>query len=188
MTNDLSVYENVESNVRSYCRSFPVSFTSASGAEITGADGKTYIDFLAGCSSLNYGHNDEDMKQALVDYITSDGITHGLDFHTEAKGAFLEAFDRIILQPREMDYRLQFTGPTGANAVEAALKLARKVTGRDRIVAFTNGFHGVTLGALACTGNGYHRKGASRPLDGVDRMPYEGALGKDIDSLKEHIV
>ena len=184
MTNDLSVYENVESNVRSYCRSFPVNFTSASGAEITGADGKTYIDFLAGCSSLNYGHNDEDMKQALVDYITSDGITHGLDFHTEAKGAFLEAFDRIILQPREMDYRLQFTGPTGANAVEAALKLARKVTGRDRIVAFTNGFHGVTLGALACTGNGYHRKGASRPLDGVDRMPYEGALGKDIDSLK----
>ena len=184
MTNDLSVYENVESNVRSYCRSFPVNFTSASGAEITGADGKTYIDFLAGCSSLNYGHNDEDMKQALVDYITSDGITHGLDFHTEAKGAFLEAFDRIILQPREMDYRLQFTGPTGANAVEAALKLARKVTGRDRIVAFTNGFHGVTLGALACTGNGYHRKGASRPLDGVDRMPYEGALGKHIDSLK----
>ena len=170
--------------MRSYCRSFPVSFTSASGAEITGADGKTYIDFLAGCSSLNYGHNDEDMKQALVDYITSDGITHGLDFHTEAKGALLEAFDRIILQPREMDYRLQFTGPTGANAVEAALKLARKVTGRDRIVAFTNGFHGVTLGALACTGNGYHRKGASRPLDGVDRMPYEGALGKDIDSLK----
>ncbi|WP_028467002.1 MULTISPECIES: diaminobutyrate--2-oxoglutarate transaminase [Nisaea] len=184
MTTDLSIYENVESNVRSYCRSFPTTFTSASGAEITGADGKTYIDFLAGCSSLNYGHNDEDMKQALVDYITSDGITHGLDFHTEAKGAFLEAFDRIILQPREMDYRLQFTGPTGANAVEAALKLARKVTGRDRIVAFTNGFHGVTLGALACTGNGYHRKGASRPLDGVDRMPYEGALGNGIDSLK----
>lgn len=184
MTTDLSIYENVESNVRSYCRSFPTTFTSASGAEITGADGKTYIDFLAGCSSLNYGHNDEDMKQALVDYITSDGITHGLDFHTEAKGAFLEAFDRIILQPREMDYRLQFTGPTGANAVEAALKLARKVTGRDRIVAFTNGFHGVTLGALACTGNGYHRKGASRPLDGVDRMPYEGALSTGIDSLK----
>ncbi len=184
MTTDLSIYENVESNVRSYCRSFPTTFTRASGAEITGADGKTYIDFLAGCSSLNYGHNDEDMKQALVDYITSDGITHGLDFHTEAKGAFLEAFDRIILQPREMDYRLQFTGPTGANAVEAALKLARKVTGRDRIVAFTNGFHGVTLGALACTGNGYHRKGASRPLDGVDRMPYEGALSTGIDSLK----
>ncbi|MEP3114514.1 diaminobutyrate--2-oxoglutarate transaminase [Nisaea sp.] len=184
MTTDLSVYENVESNVRSYCRSFPVSFTSASGAEITGEDGKTYIDFLAGCSSLNYGHNDEDMKQALLDYITSDGIAHGLDFHTEAKGAFLEAFDRIILQPREMDYRLQFTGPTGANAVEAALKLARKVTGRDRVVAFTNGFHGVTQGALTCTGNGYHRRGAARPLDGVDRMPYEGALGQDIDSLK----
>lgn len=184
MTTDLTVYENVESNVRSYCRSFPTSFASASGAEITDADGATYIDFLAGCSSLNYGHNDPDMKQALIEYITSDGITHGLDFHTEAKGAFLEAFDRIILQPREMDYRLQFTGPTGANAVEAALKLARKVTGRDRIVAFTNGFHGVTLGALACTGNGYHRKGASRPLDGVDRMPFEGALGKSIDSLK----
>ncbi|MBO6561081.1 MAG: diaminobutyrate--2-oxoglutarate transaminase [Nisaea sp.] len=184
MTVDLSVYENTESNVRSYCRSFPTTFTSATGAEITDADGKTYIDFLAGCSSLNYGHNDPDMKQALLDYISSDGIAHGLDFHTDAKGAFLQAFNDYILKPREMNYRVQFTGPTGANAVEAALKLARKVTGRDRIVAFTNGFHGVTLGALACTGNGYHRKGASRPLEGVDRMPYDRALGDDIDSGK----
>jgi diaminobutyrate-2-oxoglutarate transaminase len=96
--------------------------------------------------------------------------------YTEAKAQFLAAFEDIILTPRGMDYRLQFTGPTGANAVEAALKLARKVTGRHQVVAFTNGFHGVTLGALACTGNGHHRGGAGLPLEGVTRMPYDGYL------------
>src|SRR3546814_19218129 len=98
------------------------------------------------------------------------------DMYTEAKAAFIECFEKLILEPRGMDYRLQFTGPTGANAVEAALKLARKVTGRTNVVAFTNGFHGVTLGALACTGNGYHRGGAGVPLEGVQRKDRKGVV------------
>ena len=185
MSADLSVYTRRESEARSYCRSFPVSFVKAQGSELTDADGKTYIDFLAGCSTLNYGHNDPDMKDALIEHITADGITHGLDMHTGAKAAFLRAFEDIILTPRNMDYKVMMTGPTGTNAVEAAMKLARKVTGRKNIVAFTNGFHGMTMGALSCTGNAGKRKGAgSGPLCGTTHMPYEHAFGADMDSLK----
>jgi diaminobutyrate-2-oxoglutarate transaminase len=184
MSAAIETFTRRESAVRSYCRSFPIVFERAQGAELIAADGRRYIDFLAGCSTLNYGHNDPDMKLALVDYILRDGVTHGLDMYTEAKGAFIGAFEEIILEPRGMDYRLQFTGPTGANAVEAALKLARKVTGRRQVVAFTNGFHGVTLGALACTGNGYHRGGAGLPLEGVTRMPYDGYLADGTTGLE----
>ena len=185
MSANLEIYTRRESEARSYCRSFPKSFVKAQGSELTDAEGKTYIDFLAGCSTLNYGHNDPDMKQALIDHITADGITHGLDMHTGAKAAFLRAFEDIILTPRGMDYKVMMTGPTGTNAVEAAMKLARKVTGRRNIVAFTNGFHGMTMGALSCTGNAGKRKGAGGgPLCGTTHMPYEGAFGTDMDSLR----
>jgi len=178
------IFERRESDARSYCRSMPATFTRASGSELFDADGNSWIDFLAGCSSLNYGHNDPDMKSALVEHIAGDGIAHGLDLHTDAKGAFLEAFERHILEPRGMDHRVMFTGPTGANAVEAAMKIARKVTGRTNIIAFTNGFHGVTQGALAATGNGYHRGGAGTTLNGVTRMPYDGYMGRDCDTTR----
>jgi diaminobutyrate-2-oxoglutarate transaminase len=76
-------------------------------------------------------------------------------------------------------------GPTGTNAVEAAMKLARKVTGRETVVAFTNGFHGMTLGALAATGNAGKRNGAGMALSGVARLPYEGAFGPGVDTLAQ---
>ena len=177
-----TIFERRESAARSYCRSMPATFTRASGSELFDDAGNSWIDFLAGCSSLNYGHNDRDMKAALIDHISGDGIAHGLDLHTDAKGAFLEAFDSHILTPRGMDHRVMFTGPTGANAVEAAMKIARKVTGRTNIIAFTNGFHGVTAGALAATGNSYHRGGAGMALNGVTRMPYDGYFGTDTDT------
>ncbi len=176
------IYTRRESQARSYCRAFPVTFTKAVNATLTDASGRDYTDFLAGCSSLNYGHNDPDMKSALVEHITADGVTHGLDMHTDAKTAFLDSFERLILAPRGMDHKVMFTGPTGTNAVEAAMKLARKTTGRDTIIAFTNGFHGMTMGALAATGNAGKRAGAGTTLSGVVRMPYEGAL-EGVDSL-----
>jgi len=177
-----AVFTRRESNVRSYCRRLGVVFDTARGSLITDEQGRDYIDFLAGCASLNYGHNDPDMKRALLDHIAGDGIAHGLDLFTTAKRRFLEDFESLILEPRGLDYRVQFTGPTGANAVEAALKLARKVTGRTNVIAFTNGFHGVTLGALAATGNRYHRMGPSIPLTGVSRLPFDGYLGPDVDT------
>ncbi|MCA0942246.1 diaminobutyrate--2-oxoglutarate transaminase [Salipiger pacificus] len=184
-SNGPTIYARRESEARSYCRSFPVSFTSARGSELTDDQGRTYIDFLAGCSSLNYGHNDPHMKAALVEHIMSDGIAHGLDMHTDAKEAFLETFERLILEPRGMDHKVMMVGPTGTNAVEAAMKLARKVTGRTNIIAFTNGFHGMTVGALAATGNKGKRNGGGMPLQGVTHMPYEGAFGPDVDTLAQ---
>lgn len=182
--NAVSIFERRESEARSYCRSMPATFATASGSEITDDTGKTYIDFLADCSSLNYGHNDPDMKAALIEHISNDGIAHGLDLHTNTKAAFLEAFEEHILEPRGMDHRVMFTGPTGANAVEAAMKIARKVTGRTNIIAFTNGFHGVTAGALSATGNGYHRGGAGMPLNGVTRMPFDGFFSSETDTAE----
>lgn len=182
MNATIKTFDRIESRVRSYSRSFPKLFDKARNATIYGADGREYIDFLAGCSSLNYGHNDPDMQAALVEYVTSDGIAHGLDMFTRAKQDFLSAYEDIILKPRGMDYRLMFTGPTGTNAVEAALKLARKVTGRTNVIAFTNGFHGMSLGALAATGNAGKREGGGVDLPGIHRAPFEGYFGPDIDT------
>lgn len=179
------IYDRRESDARSYCRSFPTEFVKATNATMTDAAGREYIDFLAGCSSLNYGHNDPDMKDALIAHIAADGVTHGLDMHTNAKTAFLEAFETLILKPRGMDHKVMMTGPTGTNAVEAAMKLARKVTGRHNIVAFTNGFHGMTLGALGATGNAGKRGGAGMPIPGVTHLPYEGAFGPEVDTLAQ---
>jgi len=149
---------------------------------MTDTQGREYIDFLAGAGALNYGHNDPDLKSALLNYVSNDGITHGLDLHTEAKGAFLETFERLILAPRGLDHRVQFTGPTGTNAVEAALKLARKVTGRSNVISFTRGFHGVSLGSLAATANSGHRMAPTNSLPDVSRLPFDGYFGDDIDT------
>ena len=188
-TTDKSVFERRESEARSYCRSFDTVFTKAVGSEMTDEAGTTYIDFLAGCSSLNYGHNDTDMKQALVSHIADDGIAHGLDMYSVEKAAWLEAYENIILKPRGMDdYKIMMTGPTGTNAVEAAMKLARKVTGRRNIITFTNGFHGMTMGALSLTGNASKRAGAGNNcagLCGVTHMPYDGAFGEGVETLKQ---
>ena len=131
---------------------------------------------------MNYGHNNPLFKKKLLEYIHEDGITHGLDLHTKAKGEFMETFNEKILKPRGYEYVMQFTGPTGTNAVEAALKLARNVTGREHIIAFTNGFHGVSLGALATTGNSHHRGAAGVSLSGTFRMPYDGYMGDDVNT------
>ncbi|HKK85433.1 MAG TPA: diaminobutyrate--2-oxoglutarate transaminase [Roseovarius sp.] len=183
---EVSIFNRRESEARSYCRSFETVFTTAKGAEMTDAQGRTYIDFLAGCSSLNYGHNDVDMKQALVEHIAGDGIAHGLDMYTAEKAKFLEAYEDNILKPRGMDYKVMMTGPTGTNAVEAAMKLARKVTGRGNVVSFTNGFHGMTMGALSLTGNAGKRAGAGcGSLCGATHMPFDGAFGDDVDTLHQ---
>lgn len=179
---DIRIFERRESAVRSYSRSMPRRFNRAENAWMYDDQGGRYLDFLAGCSSLNYGHNHPVLRQALLHYISSNGIAHGLDLHTTAKAEFLETFEKHILAPRKLDYRVMFTGPTGTNAVESALKLARKITGRQNVIAFTNGFHGMTLGALACTGNASKRSGAGVALAYVSHEPFDGYYGPDIDT------
>lgn len=181
---DIAVYERRESAVRSYARSMPRQFNMAQDVWMHDNQGGRYLDFLSGCSTLNYGHNHPILKQALLDYIAADGIAHGLDLHTDAKADFLNTLESVILKPRGLDYRAMFTGPTGTNAVEAAIKLARKVTGRELVIAFTNGFHGMTLGALACTGNAAKRGGAGVPLSHVAHEPYDGYHGPEVDTAE----
>lgn len=180
----MTVFSRIESNVRSYCRVFPKVFTKAYGATLEDENGFKYIDFFAGASSLNYGHNNPQLKERLLAYLNLDGITHSLDLNTGAKREFLETFEKIILKPRQLNYKIQFPGPTGTNAVEAALKITRKVTGRHNIISFSNAFHGMTLGALAATANSYYRNGAGIPSMGVTFMPYDGYLGANIDTTE----
>ena len=178
------IFSSIESSVQSYARAFPVIFTRAKGSYLYDENNNAYLDFLAGAGTLNYGHNNPVLKKALLEYIEQDGITHGLDMHTTAKKQFLENLDQYIFKPRGLDYVVQFTGPTGTNAVEAAMKIARNVTGRHNIVAFTNGFHGVSLGSMAATGNSHHRDAAGIPLTGVTHLPYAGYLGQELDTAK----
>lgn len=177
------VFQQYESEVRSYCRAFPTVFKRAKGSFIEDESGRRYLDFFAGAGALNYGHNPDFIRDKLIDYLRDDGIMHALDMYTVAKGEFIRAFQEKILRPRQLDYRVQFTGPTGTNAVEAALKIARKVKGRQNIFAFQGGFHGMTLGSLACTGNQYNRKGAGTVLPNVTFMPYPFGAMEKIDTI-----
>jgi diaminobutyrate-2-oxoglutarate transaminase len=172
----LSIFESRESEVRSYCRGWPTVFDRAQGSYLHDEDGHAYLDFFAGAGALNYGHNNPLLKRALMEYLDRDGVTHSLDMASTAKRAFLEAFEELILLPRRLDYKVQFPGPTGTNAVEAALKLARKVKGRESVVSFTNAFHGMSLGALAVTGNSMKRAGAGIPLVHGTPMPFDHYL------------
>jgi diaminobutyrate-2-oxoglutarate transaminase len=176
----LGIFTARESVVRSYCRAWPTVFDRAAGSWLYDTGGRAYLDFFAGAGALNYGHNDPVLKQALLDYLASDRVIHSLDMYTVAKREFLTAFDELILQPRQLDYRVQFPGPGGANAVEAALKLARKVSGRTDVISFTDAFHGMTLGALSVTGSPFHRGGAGVPLAHATSMPFDRALGGQI--------
>ncbi|MDA8367925.1 MAG: diaminobutyrate--2-oxoglutarate transaminase [Actinomycetota bacterium] len=180
----MDVFEHVESEVRSYSRSWPAVFDRARGARIWDVDGRSYLDFFSGAGALNYGHNHPAIKERLLDYLAEDRVIHGLDMSTRAKGEFLERFNGTILEPRGLDYKVQFPGPTGTNAVEAALKLARKVTGREHVVSFTNAFHGMTLGSLSVTGNSMKRSGAGVPLNYGTALPYCGFLKDDVDSIE----
>ncbi|WP_100406390.1 diaminobutyrate--2-oxoglutarate transaminase [Bacillus solitudinis] len=181
---NINIFEQLESEVRSYIRSFPTVFTKAKGYKMWDEDGKEYVDFFSGAGALNYGHNDPKMKEKLVEYIMNDGITHSLDMGTTAKAEFLTTFNDVILKPRNLDYKVMFPGPTGTNTVESALKLARKVTGRTDIISFTNGFHGMTIGSLSVTGNSFKRKGAGIPLHNVVTMPYDSFVNDGLDTLE----
>jgi diaminobutyrate-2-oxoglutarate transaminase len=180
---NLKIFNRLESEVRGYIRTFPTLFAKAHGSLLIDEDGAQYIDFFSGAGTLNYGHNNPRLKQSVVDYLAGDGLVHGLDMATVAKKDFLQTFEQVILRPRGMPYKIQFPGPTGTNAVEAALKLARMIKGRANIISFTNGFHGVTGGSLAATGNSKFRDSAGIALSNTTFMPYDGYMGPDVDTL-----
>ena len=182
----MEVFEKWESEIRGYSRTYPTVFASASNARQVDEAGRSYVDFFAGAGVLNFGHNNPRMKRAMIEFLEADGVAHSLDMATTTKRDFITKFVSTVLEPRGMTMRLQFMGPTGSNAVEAALKLARKVTGRREVVAFTHGFHGMTLGSLALTGNDVFRRAAGVPLENVHRLPFETAPGGGLASLEAY--
>jgi diaminobutyrate-2-oxoglutarate transaminase len=179
----MRIFEELESEVRGYVRAFPAIFDVAKGAYLYDEHGSKYIDFFAGAGTLNYGHNNPIISQALIEYLQRDGIVHSLDKATVAKRAFMEKFKDTILKPRGLDYKMQFVGPTGTNAVETSLKLARMVKRRSNIIAFTNGYHGLTMGALAVTGNDFYRDESYGARNNADSAPFDGYLGKAVNTI-----
>ena len=179
----MRIFEQLESEVRGYVRSFPAIFDTAKGSFIVDEQGNKYIDFFAGAGTLNYGHNNPLITEALIEYLQHDGIVHALDKATVAKKNFLQKFQDTILGPRNLNYKIQFTGPTGTNAVETALKLARMVKRRSNIIAFTNGYHGLTMGALAVTGNDFYRDESYGARNNADSVPYDGYFGPDVNTI-----
>ncbi|HHQ69783.1 MAG TPA: diaminobutyrate--2-oxoglutarate transaminase [Halothiobacillaceae bacterium] len=188
----MKLFEQYESNVRGYIRSFPTIFVKAKNATMWDHEGKEFIDFFGGAGSLNYGHNDPAIKRAVIDFMERDGVINALDKATDAKYEFIKRFQDIILKPRNLDYKIQFVGPTGTNAVETALKLARKVKQRSKIVTFTNAYHGHTLGALSVSGNEFYKDDYYGVPLNVTKMPYDGYFdGGDeqmdsIDMLRQY--
>jgi diaminobutyrate-2-oxoglutarate transaminase len=178
------IFVTLESEVRRYCRSFPEVFSTAQGAHIVATNGARYIDFFCGAGALNYGHNNSQIKGRVLDYIQEDGLMHALDMYTSAKSQFLTRFRDVILQPRDLPYKVQFCGPSGSDAVEAALKLARKATGRTGIVAFAGAYHGMTLGSLSATGGAAARRSAGVPLSGTTFLPYATGPWGDFDAIE----
>jgi len=174
------IFEKFESNVRSYCRKYPVIFSKAKNSEMFAEDGTRYIDFLAVAGSMNYGHNNTFIKNSIVEYLAEDNVINAMDMYTVAKQEFLSVFQEKILKPRNYEYKVMCCGPTGTNGVEAALKLARKVKGRTNVIAFHGAYHGMTLGSLALTTDSTSRMGASVPLNNVTFVPYDNSV---VDSL-----
>jgi diaminobutyrate-2-oxoglutarate transaminase len=178
----MNIFDRLESQVRSYCRAFPVVFDRAVGSHLYDVDGNAYIDFFCGAGTLSYGHNNPLLKRVLIDYLQQDGVVHALDMATAAKGRLLTELEALILAPRGLNYRVQFTGPTGANAVEAALKLARKVKRRRNVIAFTRAYHGLSMGALSVTANAHYRDENFLQRGDVTFMPFDGYFGEGVDT------
>jgi diaminobutyrate-2-oxoglutarate transaminase len=179
----LDVFEKYESEVRSYCRIFNQQLDTAKGSIIKDVNGKEYIDFFCGAGALNYGHNNPYIKEKVINYLEKDGIMHALDMYTTAKADFIEYFEEEILQPRKLNYKIQFPGPTGTNAVEAALKLARKNKKRNNIWCLMGCFHGMTLGTLALTTEKEAREGAGIALENVQHIPAP-YMFEELDTIK----
>lgn len=177
------IFATLESEVRGYSRTWPATFDRAQGSWLYDEHGGAYLDFFAGAGALNYGHNNPLLKRKLIEYIEQDGVHHGLDQATVAKREFLATLREKIFQPRGLNYKVQFPGPTGTNSVESALKLARKITGRESIISFTNAFHGMTLGSLSVTGNSMKRGGAGIPLVHATPMPYDNYFDGQVDDF-----
>jgi len=161
-----------ESAARTYARHLPIVPVRAQGAWITGADGRDYLDCLSGAGTLALGHNHPVVVAAIRAVLDSGAPLHVLDLATPVKDDFTSALLEVLPAELAADCRVHFAGPTGADAVEAAVKLARAATGRRGLFAFTGAYHGMTAGALALTGANAVRDPAGAGDAALTRLPF----------------
>lgn len=184
----MNIFERLESDVRSYSRNFPVTFTKAKMSKMFSREGREYIDFFNGAGALSYGHNNDYIKKKVIEYISNDGISHALDMFTEAKEEFFTSFEDMVLKPNGYNYKIMSCAPTGTNAVEAALKLARKVKGTSGIFAFSGSFHGMSLGSLGVTSGKSVRQGAGVTMPDVTFVPHPYSFKGDAIEYIESLI
>lgn len=154
----------------SYPNTFPMGINRAKGAIIEDVDGNRFIDFFSGCGVLNVGHCNQEVLEAVEKQ--QQKLIHALDFPTENKSSFVRNLLNELPEHIRDDYKLMFCASTGADAIEAAVKLAKLKTGRDTILAFQGGYHGVTAGTMALTGYQKHRGPITSYMPGVHFIPY----------------
>lgn len=167
----LTRQSQMESNVRSYPRKLPLAIAKAQGCWVTDVEGTDYLDCLAGAGTLALGHNHPAVIQSIQDTVASGLPLHTLDITTPLKDAFTEALLEQLPGGKE-EYCLQFCGPSGADGTEAAIKLAKTYTGRSTVISFSGGYHGMTHGSLAMTGNLSAKNAVNGLMPGVQFMPY----------------
>jgi diaminobutyrate-2-oxoglutarate transaminase len=181
----LARQDSRESNARTYPRRLSLAVARASGSYLQDLDGNVFIDFLNGAGSLPLGHSHPEVLEAVAHQLPL--FMHGLDFPTEIRDDFISA--HLSMLPAEMQgrTRIGFCGPTGANAVEAALKLCKTATGRSEIVAFQGGYHGGSHGAMAVSGLVSQKERVANQMPGVHFFPYpyelRSPLGGDPETL-----
>ncbi|MBS2533811.1 diaminobutyrate--2-oxoglutarate transaminase family protein [Catenulispora sp. NF23] len=159
-----------ESNARSYPRRLPIAIEEASGSLVRDVDGNVFIDFLAGAGVLSLGHNHPELVAAVTEQLGV--LTHGLDFPTPVREDFVEAQLSMLPDTMRDRMKIHFCGPTGANAVDAALKLCKTATGRGDIISFQGGFHGASHAAMALTGLVSQKRPVANGVPGIHFFPY----------------
>ncbi|MGW4567326.1 diaminobutyrate--2-oxoglutarate transaminase family protein [Streptomyces sp. NPDC004561] len=161
-----------ESSARTYARALPIVPVRARGLTIEGADGRRYLDCLSGAGTLALGHNHPVVLEAVRRVLDSGAPLSVLDLATPVKDAFITELFRTLPPGLADRGRVQFCGPAGTDAVEAALKLVRAATGRTGILAFTGAYHGMTAGALAASGGAHDVQVARLPYPQDYRCPF----------------
>ncbi|WP_245239470.1 diaminobutyrate--2-oxoglutarate transaminase family protein [Streptomyces sp. MZ04] len=171
-----------ESAARTYARALPIVPVRARGLTIEGADGQRYLDCLSGAGTLALGHNHPVVLEAIRKVLDSGAPLHVLDLATPVKDAFTTELFRTLPRGLADRARIQFCGPAGTDAVEAALKLVRTATGRGGMLAFTGAYHGMTAGALEASGGASDVRVARLPYPQDYRCPFRigGARGADL--------
>ncbi|WP_106793801.1 aspartate aminotransferase family protein [Aquimarina sp. Aq78] len=179
----LDLQKDIESSVVSYPRSMPIAIKRAKGSIIEDVDGNQFIDFFSGCGVLNVGHSND----FVLEYVKNQQseLIHALDFPTENKLLLIQKIINHLPKNIREDYKVSFGGPTGSDAVEAAIKLAKIKTGRDGIIAFTGGYHGMTSGALAVTSDTFFRNNLTSLMPNVHFAPYNYPYRKTSDISNE---